>query len=131
MEKKTILIGLGGLGVAAVLAYAFWPKASTATTANKAATPSGVTPNLSTSAGTPANLLGLYNRAMTMSVADAQKALAQLGYNPGPITGVLSPQTVEAIKKAQSQSGIAVTGQLDAITASMLALGTNPLPKMG
>jgi peptidoglycan hydrolase-like protein with peptidoglycan-binding domain len=128
MEKKTILIGLGGLGAAAILAYVLWPKTSTTTAVNKAA-PSGVAPGLTTSAGTPSNLLGLYNKAVTMSVADAQKALAQLGYNPGPITGVLSPETVEAIKKAQSQSGLAVTGQLDAVTASMLALGTNPLPK--
>jgi peptidoglycan hydrolase-like protein with peptidoglycan-binding domain len=127
MKKSTMWIA-GGVGAAAILTYVFWPK-KVATVANKAA-PSGVTPGLTTSAGTPANLLGLYNRAIAMSVADAQKALTQLGYNPGPITGVLSPETVEAIKKAQSQSGLAVTGQLDAVTASMLALGTNPLPKV-
>ena len=46
-------------------------------------------------------------------VREAQRALRDLGYEPGPVDGVVGPRTREALTKYQRSEKIAVTGRLD------------------
>jgi peptidoglycan hydrolase-like protein with peptidoglycan-binding domain len=46
-------------------------------------------------------------------VREAQRALRDLGYDPGPVDGVVGPRTREALVKYQRSEKIAVTGRLD------------------
>jgi peptidoglycan hydrolase-like protein with peptidoglycan-binding domain len=41
-----------------------------------------------------------------------QQELTRRGYRPGPIDGVLGPQTRAAIRKYQRQHGLPVTGEV-------------------
>jgi peptidoglycan hydrolase-like protein with peptidoglycan-binding domain len=50
------------------------------------------------------------------SVAGIQQLLADLGFYSGPIDGVMSRETVEAIKGLQRELGVPETGILDAAT---------------
>lgn len=56
----------------------------------------------------------------TMAVREAQGILKELGYEPGKIDGVLGPETRGAIEGFQSDSGLAVTSELDADTVGAL-----------
>lgn len=53
-------------------------------------------------------------------VERAQKALKQMGHDPGPVDGVMGAQTSAALKAYQKKQGLSVTGQLDAETAAKL-----------
>lgn len=44
-------------------------------------------------------------------VADTQRSLTVLGYNPGGVDGKLGPATVAALKQYQSDHGLLVTGR--------------------
>src|SRR6188508_2221505 len=46
--------------------------------------------------------------------------LTTVGYDPGPIDGVYGPQTVAAVEKLQTDSGLPVTGFVDEATARAL-----------
>jgi peptidoglycan hydrolase-like protein with peptidoglycan-binding domain len=46
-------------------------------------------------------------------VREAQRALRDLGYEPGPVDGVVGPKTKEALARYQRSEKIAVTGRLD------------------
>jgi hypothetical protein len=46
-------------------------------------------------------------------VSEVQEMLANAGYNPGPIDGVLGGQTRAAIRDYQADHGLPITGQLD------------------
>lgn len=56
----------------------------------------------------------------TMSVADAQRKLATLGYNPGPADGSPGGRTATALRAFQKDRKLAITGKLDAATLSEL-----------
>lgn len=56
----------------------------------------------------------------TMSVADAQRKLAQLGYQPGPADGSAGGRTATALRAFQKDRGLNVTGRLDAATIAQL-----------
>jgi len=58
-------------------------------------------------------------------VYQAQKALKELGYNPGKPDGVWGKATQRAIRSFQRHIGLPVTGRLDDETK--LGLGMNPL----
>lgn len=45
--------------------------------------------------------------------ARVQSDLADQGYDPGPIDGVIGPQTTDAIAAFQSDNGLPVTGNTD------------------
>ena len=47
----------------------------------------------------------------TTSSKDVQAYLAELGYDPGPIDGVIGPKTRMAIKAFQGNEGLTVTGE--------------------
>ena len=50
------------------------------------------------------------------AVTELQTLLTNLGYNPGPIDGVFGEQTLNAVKKFQSNNGLEVTGIVDYLT---------------
>jgi peptidoglycan hydrolase-like protein with peptidoglycan-binding domain len=49
-------------------------------------------------------------------IREAQRALGELGYRPGPIDGVVGRKTQEALARYQRAQKIPVTGYLDAET---------------
>jgi peptidoglycan hydrolase-like protein with peptidoglycan-binding domain len=49
-------------------------------------------------------------------VRDAQEALRDLGYGPGPLDGVLGPKTRTALMRYQHAEGLPATGRLDTET---------------
>jgi len=53
-------------------------------------------------------------------VREAQRALRDLGYHPGPIDGTVGPQTRSALVKYQLAEKLPATGQLDAETMERL-----------
>lgn len=55
-------------------------------------------------------------------VEQAQKALTELGYNPGQIDGKMGNKTAAAIQKFQQSAGLSVTGELDQPTQEKLGL---------
>jgi len=56
------------------------------------------------------------------NVKEAQKALKDKGYDPGPVDGVMGTKTKDAIKSFQSASNLQATGTLDAQTADKLGV---------
>jgi len=59
--------------------------------------------------------------ARPMSLAEAQRRLAQLGFDPGPADGAMGQRTANALRAFQRERGLDVTGRLDAATAEQLA----------
>jgi len=53
-------------------------------------------------------------------VLEAQRALRDLGYDPGPIDGIFGPRTRTALEKYQTTERLPVTGELDAPTLERL-----------
>ena len=53
-------------------------------------------------------------------VREAQRALRDLGYDPGPIDGIVGPQTHAALAKYQGAENLPVTGELDSETMARL-----------
>jgi hypothetical protein len=53
-------------------------------------------------------------------VRQAQEALKAQGHDPGPIDGVMGPQTRQALREFQSSNGLEQTGMLDAKTKQKL-----------
>lgn len=49
-------------------------------------------------------------------VREAQRTLRELGYQPGPLDGVVGPRTKRALIRYQVAERIEVTGQLDSET---------------
>jgi peptidoglycan hydrolase-like protein with peptidoglycan-binding domain len=45
--------------------------------------------------------------------AEVQSALANNGYDPGPVDGVMGPGTRDAIAAFQSDHGLTPTGRID------------------
>ena len=52
--------------------------------------------------------------AQSGTVTRVQGGLAQLGYKPGPVDGVVGPQTSEAIREYQRDHGLLIDGQATA-----------------
>jgi peptidoglycan hydrolase-like protein with peptidoglycan-binding domain len=59
-------------------------------------------------------------------IKEAQEALQKAGHNPGPIDGIMGPQTQQALKAFQSKSGLKETGRLDDETAKKLGVEKGP-----
>jgi len=55
-----------------------------------------------------------------MTIVEAQKRLAALGYEPGSPDGKMGSRTVGALQKFQRDRGISVTGKLDSATEGEL-----------
>jgi peptidoglycan hydrolase-like protein with peptidoglycan-binding domain len=52
-----------------------------------------------------------------------QATLRDKGYDPGPIDGVMGPQTRKALRQYQKSENLPVTGHLDTQTAGRLGVG--------
>jgi N-acetylmuramoyl-L-alanine amidase len=62
-------------------------------------------------------------------VRQAQEILAELGYFPGAIDGVVGVRTRAALRTFQEQNGIKITGEIDQATAAALAdPAAKPMP---
>ena len=57
---------------------------------------------------------------LTAYTTALQTDLQRAGYDPGPIDGIYGPQTVAAVEKLQTDSGLPVTGFVDEATARAL-----------
>lgn len=76
----------------------------------------------------------LFESTPSPTVAEAQRLLAQLGYQPGPVDGVYGPRTGAALQAFQADSGVLATGAFDAATLFALsarAAGDAPPPPDG
>lgn len=56
------------------------------------------------------------------TVKEAQQALQEKGHNPGPIDGLMGPNTRQAIRAFQKEQNIKATGNLDQETAQRLGV---------
>ncbi|MEP1776639.1 MAG: peptidoglycan-binding domain-containing protein, partial [Nitratireductor sp.] len=65
----------------------------------------------------------LYGEDGSVDARAIQVALALLGYDPGPIDGILGPQTQSALAQLQSDNGLDPTGELDDDTLGLLYPG--------
>ena len=61
-------------------------------------------------------------------VLRVQKKLHELGYNPGPIDGILGKATRAALKSFQKKNNLLVTGKIDPETSKRLFQDTAELP---
>lgn len=68
---------------------------------------------------TPASNSGAVPTAI-MPLAAAQRRLAELGFDPGPVDGKPGARTAAAIREFQRQHGLDVNGRLDAPTSAQL-----------
>ena len=64
-------------------------------------------------------------------IANLQRALRRLGYDPGPVDGIPGARTRGAIRAFQADAGLPVTGQLSerlesAVMAAVVAAGQTP-----
>lgn len=59
-------------------------------------------------------------------VKKVQEALKEKGHDPGPVDGILGPQTREALKAFQMANGLSATGQIDAQTSAKLGVEGSP-----
>ena len=68
-------------------------------------------------------LLGPSSSTMAQSdaVLQAQRALSERGYNPGPTDGLMGPRTSRALRDFQLDMGLDATGVLDQATSEALA----------
>jgi peptidoglycan hydrolase-like protein with peptidoglycan-binding domain len=53
-------------------------------------------------------------------VLEAQRALRDLGYDPGPIDGIFGPRMRAALEKYQTTEKLPATGELDGLTLERL-----------
>jgi len=56
----------------------------------------------------------------------AQERLKAEGFDPGPVNGVLNPQTEAALQRYQEKQGIPVSGALDEATLREMQLSVPP-----
>lgn len=59
-------------------------------------------------------------------IGQAQERLKGAGFNPGPIDGVLGPQTRAALRRYQASQGLPATGALDEATRQVLLPSERP-----
>ena len=69
---------------------------------------------------TAASKQGATSDGAMMSVANAQRKLAELGYQPGPADGASGGRTASALRAFQKDRALDVTGRLDNATATQL-----------
>ena len=64
-------------------------------------------------------------------IREAQQALKDKGFDPGPIDGRLGPQTKAALSEYQTKENLKVTGRLDSQTKKRLAGAPAASPATG
>ncbi|MFB3818847.1 MAG: peptidoglycan-binding protein [Candidatus Methylomirabilales bacterium] len=81
--------------------------------------------------GSVALALEIYSSTRMLDLETTREIEARLqaaGFNPGPVDGMISAETREAIRRFQRQRGLPANGMLDAETLSAL-LPTAPPPQ--
>src|SRR5690606_25384881 len=63
----------------------------------------------------------LFESAPSATVAEAQRLLTAIGYQPGPVDGIFGPRTGAALQAFQTDSGLLATGAFDDATMFALA----------
>jgi peptidoglycan hydrolase-like protein with peptidoglycan-binding domain len=58
-------------------------------------------------------------------IRTVQQALQKKGFDPGPIDGIMGPQTEQAVRKFQDAYGISTSGRID--NQTLYALGQTQL----
>jgi peptidoglycan hydrolase-like protein with peptidoglycan-binding domain len=53
---------------------------------------------------------------ISMSTAEVQRRLTELGYHPGPVDGIDGPKTTSALRQFQHDHDLAITGTVDGET---------------
>ena len=64
-------------------------------------------------------------------VKEAQMALQEKGFNPGPVDGIMGPKTHKALTSFQRQQNLFASGKLDERTARELGVGTGTMEVPG
>lgn len=59
------------------------------------------------------------------NIKQVQEALKSQGHDPGPVDGVMGPNTRQALRSFQKSKNLQATGQLDSATASALGVSTS------
>jgi peptidoglycan hydrolase-like protein with peptidoglycan-binding domain len=115
------VVGITGLATALLLVFA-GPAG-----AHHSATPTP-TPSSSSSGSATNNSVPV---APSASVELLQRELGQLNYYEGPINGVMTPQTIQAIKYLQRDAHLSQTGEINQATdlalQRMLVNGNNQM----
>jgi len=70
-------------------------------------------------------------KAGKASVRQVQEALKAQGHDPGPVDGVMGPQTQEALRDYQHSQNLTETGRLDPQTAGKLGVGGSMNQRQG
>lgn len=86
-----------------------------------AAQPKALMPSSASTAPTGPGQSAPASRPGTMSLLDAQRKLASLGYDVGKPDGKMGAKTQAALRSFQSSRGLTPTGQLDTATQAELA----------
>ena len=77
-------------------------------------------PNAPQQSGTQVQSLSSASSVQPMSIAEIQKRLSELGFQPGPADGTMGKRTVDALTKFQQNSKLPVTGKADLPTIEAL-----------
>jgi peptidoglycan hydrolase-like protein with peptidoglycan-binding domain len=98
------------------------PYAGTVDKGKSSSVDSGMSTNGSQSARGSSSTSRMAQGGSAANIKEAQQALKDKGYDPGPVDGVMGSKTKEAIKSFQSASNLQSTGTLDAQTAEKLGV---------
>jgi peptidoglycan hydrolase-like protein with peptidoglycan-binding domain len=86
--------------------------------------PQATTPGTASGSGMTSLPSAGSGRLSTDQVRSAQQALQGTGLNPGPIDGVVGPQTQQAVRDYQKKQNLPQTGQFDAATLQKLGVSS-------
>jgi peptidoglycan hydrolase-like protein with peptidoglycan-binding domain len=120
MKKSTVAISALVFGTLALSPAAGWSQTSSDM------------PGYNSSSGSSSmGKSATYGQWSREDVKSVQEALKDKGHNPGPIDGVMGPQTQQALRNFQRAQNIQQTGQLDSSTASALGVTLSSNSSMG
>lgn len=75
----------------------------------------------------PPGPLVAYDRLLSRGMIQvAEENLLELGFSPGPVDGIFTTQTAEALRQYQRRYGLVVSGLLDPATREHLGIERTP-----
>ena len=72
--------------------------------------------------------IGISNTLAGGMTRTVQEALAEKGFDPGPVDGMWGPKTKAALMKFQESAGLTASGKIDGATKSSLLAGMSAAP---
>jgi hypothetical protein len=119
------VVAAGGIVLGLVLSLGHSPSAAPATTGPSTSTSAPANPAVPANPNTPANPATPSHPVTpaqpSAAVMKLQQELGQLNYYEGPDNGIMTPQTVQAIKYLQRDAHLPQTGVMNAATQAALA----------